>query len=136
MLARLIAAVSILLGSSSALAEPVSYFQVEGVQYDESVPAYEDHAGYEIGERPVRMAEMVSYLRGLAAKSDRIVVETIGFSHERRPLLSLIVTSPANHANLESIRQAHLARAEGRASRTVARAPRVRVVRSDVGRIA
>ena len=116
MLARLIAAVSILLGSSSALAEPVSYFQVEGVQYDESVPAYEDHAGYEIGERPVRMAEMVSYLRGLAAKSDRIVVETIGFSHERRPLLSLIVTSPANHANLESIRQAHLARAEGRAA--------------------
>ena len=116
MLARLFAAFSLLLGSSAALAEPVTYFQVEGVTYDESVPAYEDHAGYEIGERPVRMAEMVSYLRGLAAKSDRIVVETIGYSHERRPLLSLIVTSPENHANLESIRQTHLARLEGRAA--------------------
>ncbi|UAB76937.1 peptidase [Erythrobacter sp. SCSIO 43205] len=116
MLARLLAALSVLLCSTAALAEPVGYFQVEGVQYDESVPAYEDHAGYEIGERPVRMAEMVSYLRRLAANSDRIVVETIGYSHERRPILSLIVTSPENHANLENIRQTHLARLEGRAA--------------------
>ncbi|KEO91237.1 peptidase [Erythrobacter longus] len=101
--------------TSPAFAEPIGYFQVEGVTYDESVPAYEDAAGYEIGERPVRLGEMVPYLRGLAANSDRIVVETLGYSHERRPILSFIVTSPENHANLESIRQTHLARLEGRA---------------------
>ena len=116
MLARILAAFSLALFASQASAEPVSYFQVEGVTYDESVPAYEDHAGYEIGERPVRMGEMVPYLRGLAANSDRIVVETLGYSHERRPILSFIVTSPENHANLESIRQTHLARLEGRAA--------------------
>lgn len=116
MLLRIFAAFSFALFASQASAEPVSYFQVEGIAYDESVPAYEDHAGYEIGERPVRIGEMVSYLRGLAKKSDRMVVETLGYSHERRPILSFIVTSPENHANLESIRQTHLARLEGRAA--------------------
>jgi hypothetical protein len=116
MLARLLVAFSFLLGSSPVLAEPVSYFQVEGVQYDESVPVFEAEAGYEIGERPVRFGDMISYLRGIAAGSDRITVETIGYSHERRPILTFIVTSPENHANLESIRQAHLARLEGRAA--------------------
>ena len=116
MLARIFVAFSLALFASQASAEPVNYFQVEGIAYDEGVPAYEDHAGYEIGERPVRMGEMVPYLRGLAANSDRIVVETLGYSHERRPILSFIVTSPENHANLESIRQTHLARLEGRAS--------------------
>lgn len=116
MLARVLAAFSLFVFATPAFAEPVSYFQVEGVTYDESVPAYEDHAGYEIGERPVRMGEMVPYLRGLAQKSDRIVVETLGYSHERRPILSFIVTSPENHANLEAIRQAHLARMKGAAA--------------------
>ncbi|MEM1390069.1 MAG: M14 family zinc carboxypeptidase, partial [Pseudomonadota bacterium] len=98
------------------LAEPVEYFQIEGVTYDQSVPAFEDHIGYEIGERPVRFGDMISYLREIADGSDRISVETIGYSHERRPILSFIVTSPENHSNLETIRQTHLDRLEGRAA--------------------
>ncbi len=89
---------------------------MDGVTYDASVPAFEDHAGYEIGERPVRYGDMVSYLRRLADSSDRISVETIGYSHERRPILTLTVTSPENHANLDSIRETHLERLEGRAA--------------------
>ena len=99
-----------------ALAKPVDYFQVEGVTYDANVPAFEDHAGYEIGERPVRHSDMLAYLRSLAARSDRISVQTIGYSHERRPILTFTVTSPDNHANLETIRETHLARMEGRAA--------------------
>ncbi|MEM1051809.1 MAG: M14 family zinc carboxypeptidase [Pseudomonadota bacterium] len=116
MLARLFAAVFLFVAASPAFAEPVSYFQVEGVNYDESVPAFESEAGYEIGERPVRFGDMIAYLRGLAERSDRITVETIGYSHERRPILTFIVTSPENHANLENIRQTHLARLEGNAA--------------------
>ncbi len=99
-----------------AAAKQVEYFQVEGVTYDSSVPAFEDQAGYEIGERPVRYFDMITYLRGLAARSDRISVETIGYSHERRPILTFTVTSAANHANLESIRQTHLSRLKGEAA--------------------
>ena len=99
-----------------AAAGPVEYFQVQGVTYDENVPAFEDHAGYEIGERPVRFGDMTAYLRDIAEGSDRISVETIGYSHERRPILTFTVTSPDNHANLETIRQTHLERLEGRAA--------------------
>jgi hypothetical protein len=104
-----------LFSSVPVLAEPVSYFQVDGVTYDETVPAFETQAGYEIGERPVRYSDMIAYLRDLAEGSDRIAVETIGYSHERRPILTFTVTSPENHANLESIRTTHLERLAGRA---------------------
>ncbi len=111
---------SLTIVSGPVSAKPVEYFQVEGITYDGSVPSFEDNAGYEIGERPVRYGDMLAYLRGLAARSDRISVETIGYSHERRPILTFTVTSPGNHANLESIRQAHLARLEGNAAANAA----------------
>ncbi|MCR9270208.1 MAG: M14 family zinc carboxypeptidase [Hyphomonadaceae bacterium] len=109
-------AISFIAFMAPALAAPVDYFQVEGVTYDEAVPAFEDRAGYEIGERPVRFGDMVSYLREIADNSDRISVETIGYSHERRPILTFTVTSPDNHANLEAIRETHLQRLEGEAA--------------------
>ena len=102
--------------AAPALAEPVDFFRVDGVTYDAAVPAFEDFAGYEIGERPVRYGDMVAYLRALADSSERISVETIGYSHERRPILTFTVTSADNHANLEAIRQTHLERLEGRAA--------------------
>ncbi len=104
------------LAASPVAAKPIEFFQVDGVTYDESVPTFETESGYEIGERPVRYSDMIAYLKGLAARSDRITVETIGYSHERRPILTFTVTSPGNHANLENIRQTHLARLKGEAA--------------------
>ena len=119
MLARVfsaIAAFSLAALGSAVSAKPVEFFQVDGVTYDAQVQAFEEFAGYEMGERPVRFDDMIGYLRGLAATSDRISVETIGYSHERRPILSFTVTSPENQANVESIRQTHLARLQGQAA--------------------
>ncbi|MEO0883466.1 MAG: M14 family zinc carboxypeptidase, partial [Pseudomonadota bacterium] len=99
-----------------ASAEPIEYFHVDNVTYDASVPSFEEHAGYEIGERPVRFSDMIVYLQDLAERSDRISVETIGYSHEHRPILTFTVTSPDNHENLETIRQTHLERLDGRAA--------------------
>lgn len=101
---------------TSAAAKPTEFFQVDGVTYDDTVPVFEDYAGYEIGERPVRFGDMIGYLRGLAERSDRISVKTIGYSHEKRPILTFTVTSPNNHNNLESIRQTHLDRLDRRAA--------------------
>jgi len=113
-LAGLAAAFSLL--ASPALAEPISFFQVEGVRYDAAVTAPEEAFGFEIGERPVRHDQMVAYLRELAEGSDRISVETIGYSHERRPILFFVVTSPENQARIDEIREAHLARRRGEAA--------------------
>ena len=121
MIGRIFAAFATLsLLASGALAEPITYFQVEGVTYDERVPAFETETGYEIGERPVRFDDMLAYLRALAERSDRISVETIGYSHEFRPILSFTVTSPDNHANLDAIRDTHLQRLAGRAAANAA----------------
>ena len=110
-----LAALSVFSAGAPVFAEPVTYFQVDGVRYDESVPAFEEKTGYEIGERPVRFSDMIDYLQELAAGSDRITVEVIGHSHEFRPILTFIVTSPDNHENLDRIRETHLARLEGEA---------------------
>lgn len=90
-------------------AEPISFYQVEGVEYDSAITLPEDVLGFGVGEHPVRHDLMVRYLTEIAGQSDRIHVETIGYSHERRPIQFFVVTSPENHARLEEIREAHLA---------------------------
>ncbi len=102
--------------TATANAEPIDFFKVDGVDYDDAVQAPEDAFGYEIGDQPVRVGDMIAYLRDLAAGSDRISVETIGFSHQRRPILFFTVTSPENHANIDAIRATHLARLNGEAA--------------------
>ncbi len=116
MFARLTALASAVFAFAAATAsagEPIGFFQVEGVRYDASVTVPEEAFGFEIGERPVRHDQMVSYLRELAQGSDRMSVETIGYSHEMRPILFFVVTSPENHARIDEIREAHLARRRG-----------------------
>ncbi len=51
---------------------------------------------------------MVAYMEALAASSDRANFEVIGYTNEMRPQIVLTITDPANHNNLESIRQEHL----------------------------
>lgn len=108
-----VAALGAVFASAPALAEPISFFMPEGVSYDDAIPAPEESFGYEIGDRPVRVGDMVSYLRDVADASDRVTVETIGYSHEQRPILFFTVTSPENHARIDEIREAHFARMRG-----------------------
>jgi len=95
--------------SSAAYAETVDFFQVEGVSYDENVPTPESSLGFGLGEHPVRHDQLVSYLTQIANGSDRISMEIIGYTHERRPILFFVVTSPDNHARIDDIRSQHLA---------------------------
>lgn len=95
--------------SGRGAAEPISFFQVEGVEYDDTITVPEDVLGFGVGEHPVRHDLMVRYLTEIAGQSDRIHVETIGYSHERRPIQFFVVTSPDNHARIDEIREAHLA---------------------------
>tara|TARA_R110002094_G_scaffold201289_1_gene172791 strand:- start:3383 stop:5962 length:2580 start_codon:yes stop_codon:yes gene_type:complete len=106
---RSIAALLVLGLSSPGLAEPIGFFQLAETRYDSGVPAPEDRLGFGVGERPVRHEQMVSYLTEIAQGSDRITVETIGYTHEHRPILFFVVTSPENQARIDEIRAEHLA---------------------------
>ena len=110
MMCRIIWLVCACLFAFKANAESIDYFKVEGVEYDPSITTPDRFLGHGLGEKPVRHDMMVGYLRSLAQASPRISVETIGYSHEGRPILFFVVTSPENQQNIEEIRQSHLER--------------------------
>ena len=77
----------------------------------------EQHFGHRIGADYVLpdYTAFLQYFEKLARESDRMVLDTIGTTAEGRPQVMGIITSPANHANLDRYREiaARLARAEG-----------------------
>ena len=97
-------------GANAATYEADPYaFYPEGVTLDPSIPDPEEFLGHKFGHGPIRHHMLVEYMQALDAASERVVVNVVGYSHERRPLLEVIITSPENHARLEEIRTAHVA---------------------------
>ncbi len=82
------------------------------VTYDPAVPMPAEVLGHELGHQPVRHHKLVDYITRVAERSDRLTVEIIGYSHERRPILFVVATSPGNHARLDEIRSRHAALSE------------------------
>lgn len=76
---------------------------LEPAEINASIPTPASYLGYRFGEHFTRHADTLGYLRGLAAASDRVRVETYGQTHERRDLIVCTVSSPANLARLGEI---------------------------------
>lgn len=110
-LLKMFAAV-LLLVSVSASATTLKDYLPTDVTYDPSIPTPKEILGYEVGEWHVRHDQLVRYMEVLAEKSDRFTIEVTGRTHEQRPLLLLTVTTPENHANIDSLRDAHTAIAD------------------------
>lgn len=110
-LVRRLSLASLLLLSLSVLfpahAQTSYFFPATPVDPDPAVPTPEEFLGYPIGSRYTRHDELVAYFEELARVSPRVKVERIGRTYEGRPLLLATITDPANHANLEQLRQAH-----------------------------
>jgi len=83
------------------------YFAGRG-RLNSAIPTPESFFGFRIGHSIVRYDKTVEYLRLLADKSDRASLEVFGLSYEGREQVVLIITSPDNQKNLESIRLEHL----------------------------
>jgi hypothetical protein len=79
---------------------------MEGGPYDPSVPTPASVLGYELGERFTPHHLIVRYAEAVAASSPRVLVETVGRTHEGREVLLATVTSEANQARLSAIRAA------------------------------
>ena len=82
------------------------------VTYDASIPTPASILGHDLGEAPVRHHELVDYITKVAGLSDRLTIETIGYTHERRPILFVVATSPDNQGRIDEIRQQHAALTE------------------------
>ncbi len=75
-----------------------------GASYDPKVPAPKSVLGYEIGEYWTEHEAMTDYMRRLEAASSRVKVFSVGRSNERRELLLVAISDPANMNRLEEIR--------------------------------
>ncbi len=75
------------------------------------VQSPKEFLGYELGERFTRHHRVMEYFQHVAANSPKVVLKEYGRTYEDRPLVYAIITSEANHQNIETIRQDNLRRA-------------------------
>lgn len=85
-----------------------TYYFPKTKNFDPKIPTPEQFLGYGIGERQTRYDRVVAYLQELDRVSDKVRIETIGYTYEHRPQVIVTITSPENHSQLEQIRQEHL----------------------------
>ena len=81
---------------------------LEGIEYDLSIPNPEEVLGHKIGTRHTRPSQVVDYFETVASISERVVLKYHGKTHEGRQLIHAFVTHPDNIKNLEKIRQNNL----------------------------
>ena len=86
----------------------LSYYLPTGVTYNPDIPTPKDVIGYEVGEWHVSHDKLLRYMEVLASTSDRFTMKEHGRTFEDRPLISLTITSPKNHQNIEQLRTEHL----------------------------
>lgn len=87
----------------------MDYYLPQDVTYDSSIPTPEEVLGTVPGEWHVRHDQLVKYMRAVAEASDRVSIQKFGETYEDRSLVYLTITSPENHANIDQIRENHVA---------------------------
>ena len=75
-----------------------SYVPAGVSEYDDAIPRPDQVLGYLVGERHTRPDEVIRYFEAVADASDRVRFEVHGSTHEGRPLVHAIVSSPSNLA--------------------------------------
>ena len=105
---RLIALILGAAMTSVVAAKPSVEYLPADAAMDTSLPSPEAQLGWEPGDWRIQHPSLVQYMYALAEGSDRVSIKVTGRTYEQKPLLQIIITSPENQANLESLRQAHL----------------------------
>ncbi|WP_291722935.1 M14 family metallopeptidase [Bernardetia sp.] len=82
--------------------------QNQDIKFNPAIPTPKQVLGFEIGDWHVSHDKLLFYLHTIAQVSNRVSIDTIGFTHEQRPLIQLIITNPTNQNNLEEIRKKHV----------------------------
>lgn len=97
---------SIFSSSLPSQSHDLFYFIPQG-DYDPAIPTPKEFLGHEVGEFHVTHDKLYYYVKKLSELSDRITLTEYARSHEKRPLVYLTITSPANHAKVEQLRIEH-----------------------------
>lgn len=94
---------------------PIRYY-LPDIQYNELIPSPKSFLGYQIGEWHVSHDQLKFYMKLLAEKSSRVLLEEYARSHEDRPLQLLTISTPENLDKIEEIRKEHLSLSDPKSS--------------------
>lgn len=75
-----------------------------GGSYNDAIPTLQSVLGFDHGDRPIRHHEAVTYLKKLAQVSPRATYVEAGYTHEKRLLGYLLVSSEKNMQQLDGIK--------------------------------
>lgn len=100
-------------------AEPLDYYAPSGADYDPAVPTPAEVFGYDTGDYVSNPGTVNRYAREVSQVSDRVTLETIGRSHEKRTILLLTISDPSNLDRIDDIRAAHVALSDPDSTQTV-----------------
>jgi len=89
--------------SSFSHAAKVNEYLPKDHQYNQTIPTPESSLGFEIGDRHPRHDQLLSYMKVLASRSERIKLTNIGQTQELRQQVLLTISSKSNLANLNEI---------------------------------
>ena len=87
----------------------LDYYLPQKGTYNAEIPTPKSILNFELGEMHTDHTQVVNYMREVAKASDRIQIETTGYTFENRPLQLLTISSPKNLANIDAILKRHAA---------------------------
>lgn len=97
-------------GISNAQQKPtLEYYLPQNETYNKSIPTPKSIFHFELGEMHTDHTQVVHYMNEVAKASNRISIETTGYTYENKPLQLLTISSPKNLANLDEILKRHQA---------------------------
>jgi hypothetical protein len=90
----------------------LEYYLPENTTYNINIPTPKSIFHFELGEMHTDHTQVANYMNEVAKASDRISIETTGYTYENRPLQLLTISSPKNLANIYEILKRHQAIAD------------------------
>jgi len=108
----------LLFSGVSTLAQNDYYFP-SGATFDKRIQSPEQFLGRPVGEFHTRHDQIVSYMKYLAEASDHAVLQTIGYTAEKREQVWLFISKKETLNNLEEVRKSHLELADPSSSANI-----------------
>lgn len=93
-----------------------------GADHDPAVPSPDELLGFPVGQRTATPEQIVAYARAVAEASPRVELVEYARSFEGRPLVYLVISSPANLARAQEIQAGMQALADPRSTSAAERA--------------
>jgi hypothetical protein len=104
---RIVASFFLLFSVSFSVNAQTDYF-IQNKKVNPAIPTPDAYLGYPFGSWHTRYDKMVAYLKELDRLSDRVSVETMGYTNENREQVLVTFTKPENMARIEEVRKEHL----------------------------